>query len=279
MQAAAGMAIHPRDVEFRQDPKSDRWWMGGDPVATAYYNVFSASFPQAERFFIDSVRRYRDEADPVLRAQIAGFVTQESLHTREHLKFNRVAVSSGYDLAPIDAFVRERFDWARQLAPARQVAATAALEHFTTILACEAVGNPRHLESAPGEIRRLWQWHAGEEIEHKSVAFDTFMLAARDLRPFTRWRLRCGTMVGATALLLQFLFFGLNEMFRQDRIATPRTWLAFLYFAFISPGVFSRVIVRYVAYYRPGFHPWQVDDRALVAAAERAIGIQAATSG
>ncbi|HEY1614022.1 MAG TPA: metal-dependent hydrolase [Rhizomicrobium sp.] len=267
----ADAAIHPRDIVFRQDPAWQRWWMGGDPVATAYYNVFSASFPQAERFFIDSVRRYRDRADAVLRPQIAGFITQESLHTREHATFNRTAISGGYDLSRIDEFVKSRLDRARQLSSLRQVAATAALEHFTTILACEAVGNPSHLETAPAEIRRLWQWHAAEEIEHKAVAFDTFLLAAHDVRGFARWRLRCGVMVAATASLLTFLLFGMREMFRQDGIASARTWLGFAHFAFIHPGVLRRVMGRYLAFYRPGFHPWQVDDRALVAAGERAI--------
>jgi predicted metal-dependent hydrolase len=245
--------------------------MGNDPIATAYYNAFSASFPLAERYFIDAVRFYRDQASGDLQKQIAAFITQESMHTREHLAFNRNAIAGGYDLSRIDALLRKRFEWARSLSRLRQIASTAALEHFTTILACEAIGNPRHLETAPPEIRRLWCWHAGEEIEHKSVAFDTFMLAAQSLSPAARWRLRCSVMVSSTWYLFDFMFRGVAEFFRQDRISSFVTWLRFLNFALITPGVVRRVMGEYLRWYVPGFHPWRKDDRALIAAADETL--------
>jgi hypothetical protein len=247
--------------------------MGNDPVATAYYDAFSASFPQAERYFIETVRFYRDRASGELQKQIAGFIAQESMHSREHVAFNRDAICGGYDLSRIDALLTARFEWARSLSRVRQIASTAALEHFTTVLACEAIGNPCHLETAPTEIRRLWCWHASEEIEHKSVAFDTFMLAAQALSPAARWRLRCSVMVASTWYLLDFMFRGVAELFRQDGIASLFTWLRFLKFALITPGVMRRVLGQYLRWYVPGFHPWGKDDRALIAAAEKALAV------
>lgn len=245
--------------------------MGNDPVATAYYNVFSASFPQAERYFIDSVRAYRDRAGPKLKNEIAGFIAQESLHSREHAAFNRDTLCPGYDLSKIDAFLKTTFAWARTLPPIKQVASTAALEHFTTILAREAIGNPRHLEAASAEIRRLWCWHAAEEIEHKAVAFDTFMLAAQSRSAPARWLLRCSVMVASSWFLIDFMLRGVAELFRQDGIASFVGWLRFLKFAFVTPGVIRRVIRPYFGWYAPGFHPWGRDDRTLIAAAERTI--------
>jgi len=245
--------------------------MGNDAVATAYYNTFSASFPQAERYFIECVRRWCGEAPPELQKHIAGFIAQESMHSREHVAFNRDAVCGGYDLAPIDALLKRRFDWARTLHPVTQIGATAALEHFTTILAREAIGNPRHLETAPDEIRRLWCWHAAEEIEHKSVAFDTFLMAARARSPFARWLLRVRVMLAATWYLFSFMLHGMAELFRQDGIASFGTWLRFLKFALVSPGVIRRVLGRYLCWYLPGFHPWWSDDRALLNHAELLI--------
>lgn len=244
--------------------------MGNDPVATAYYNAFSASFPQAERYFIECVRRWRADAPARLQNEIAGFIAQESMHSREHVSFNRGAIG-GYDVAPIDALLKRRFDWARTLGPLTQVGATAALEHFTTILAREAIANPRHLETAPDEIRRLWSWHAAEEIEHKAVAFDTFMFAARSRSPLARWFKRCGVMAASTYYLLDFMIRSVQEFFRQDGIASFGTWVRFLRFAFVSPGVIRRVLGRYVLWYLPGFHPWWSDDRALVARAEQIL--------
>ncbi|HEY6578527.1 MAG TPA: metal-dependent hydrolase, partial [Rhizomicrobium sp.] len=104
--APADLVIRPRDLSFRCDAASDRWWMGHDPVATAYYNIFSVSFPLAERYFIDAVRHYRNRAGAELQQQIAGFIAQESLHSREHVAFNRDAVCVGYDLTAIDALLK-----------------------------------------------------------------------------------------------------------------------------------------------------------------------------
>ena len=270
------LVIHPRDISFRCKGGNERWWMGSDPVATAYYNAFSASFPQAERYFIDAVRRYRDRAGPVLQKQIAAFIAQESMHSREHVAFNREAICGGYDLARINEILKSRFDRCRKLSPLVQIASTAALEHFTTILAREAVGNPPHLETAPAEIRRLWSWHAGEEMEHKAVAFDTLMLATERLTRAGRWLLRACVMVASTWYLFNFMVRGVEEFFRQDGIASPVTWLKFLKFAFITPGVIRRVSARYLSWYVPGFHPWQTDDRALIARAEQVIGAEPA---
>jgi hypothetical protein len=271
MSTPADAVIRPRDLSFRCDAGGDRWWMGNDPVATAYYNTFSASFPQAERYFIECVRRWRAEAPPDLQKHIAGFIAQESMHSREHVALNRDAVCGDYDLAPLDALLKRRFDRARTLQPIIQIGATAALEHFTTILAREAIGNPRHLETAPDEIRRLWCWHAAEEIEHKSVAFDTFLLAARSLSSFARWLVRVRVMLAATFYLFDFMLRGMGELFRQDGIATPGTWLRFLKFAFVSPGVIRRILGRYFLWYLPGFHPWWSDDRNLLNRAELLI--------
>lgn len=271
MATPADAVIHPRDLSFRCDAGDNRWWMGNDAVATAYYNTFSASFPQAERYFIECVRRWRAEASPELQKNIAGFIAQESMHSREHVAFNRNAVCCGYDLVPIEALLKRRFDWARTLDPMVQVGATAALEHFTTILAREAIGNPRHLQTAPDEIRRLWYWHAAEEIEHKSVAFDAFLVAARALSARDRWIVRVRVMLGATFCLFDFMLRGMAEMFRQDGIASVGIWFRFLKFAFVVPGVIRRISGHYFLWYLPGFHPWWRDDRDLVNEAERLI--------
>jgi uncharacterized protein len=55
----ADLTITPRDLKVDRNTRNARWWHGGDPVATAYFNALSAAFPQGETFFIASVRRYR----------------------------------------------------------------------------------------------------------------------------------------------------------------------------------------------------------------------------
>lgn len=241
--------------------------MGNDPVATAYYNAFSASFPQVERYFIEALRRYRDRASPELQKEIAAFIAQEAVHSREHITFNRDTICSGYDLTKIDMLLKKRLAWARTLSAVRQVASVAALEHYTAILSHEVIDKAQ-LDDAPAEIRRLMYWHAGEEVEHKAVAFDTFMLAAQDLSAPIRWLMRCTVMVAATALLFQFFLTSVAEFFRQDGIVSARTWTRFLKFILIDPGAVGHTVGAYFSWYLPGFHPWRLDDRPLIAKAE-----------
>jgi len=241
--------------------------VGNDPVATAYYNAFSASFPQVERYFIEALRRYRDRASPELQKEIAAFIAQEAVHSREHITFNRDTICSGYDLSKIDVLLKKRLAWARTLSPVRQVASVAALEHYTAILSHEVIDKAQ-LDGAPAEIRRLMYWHAGEEVEHKAVAFDTFMLAAQDLSAPARWWMRCTVMVAATALLFQFFLASVAEFFRQDGIRSARTWIRFLKFILIDPGAVGHTVGPYFSWYFPGFHPWRLDDRPLIAKAE-----------
>lgn len=258
------LTITSRDLHFADAANSQRWWLGGDPVATAFFNALSASFPLGERFFIESVKHYRTRADAKLQQQIDAFITQESIHTREHLAFNRIATDHGYDLSRIDAFLKRRFNWARTRAPRERLGSTIALEHFTAILAHEALRDKRYIEGAPEAIQQLWRWHAIEEIEHKAVAFDTFMAATSNMSGFTRWLLRCYVMLITTILFLHEIFYGVREFFRQDGINTPRMWLKFLHYAFIKPGLLGHVLPAYFRYYAPGFHPWGVDDRELI---------------
>jgi predicted metal-dependent hydrolase len=51
--------------------------MGGDPIATALYNALSATFPKGEAFFVESVRQFREGADPKLAAEIRAFVPRK----------------------------------------------------------------------------------------------------------------------------------------------------------------------------------------------------------
>jgi predicted metal-dependent hydrolase len=96
------LTITPRDRRFGRGMTQDRWWMGGDPVATAFYNALSATFPKGEAYFVESVRMFRDGTPPKLAEEIKAFVTQEVMHSREHVQFNKRALEAGYDMSPFD---------------------------------------------------------------------------------------------------------------------------------------------------------------------------------
>jgi predicted metal-dependent hydrolase len=46
-------------------------------------------------------------------------------------------------------------------------------------------------------------------------------------------------------------------------------------FMLFKPGMIGRVIPAYFTYYKPSFHPWEEDDRGLIAETEQSLGLQA----
>src|SRR4030095_5983062 len=111
------LTITPRDRRFAREARPARWWHGGDPYATAFYNALSATFPKGEACFVESVRLFREGASPKLADEIKAFTTQEAIHSREHAAFNKAAVDGGYDLTPLDDRIQARLDFVKSKPP------------------------------------------------------------------------------------------------------------------------------------------------------------------
>ncbi|MGF1548925.1 MAG: metal-dependent hydrolase [Sphingomonadaceae bacterium] len=261
-------AITPRDRRFGRGAAIGRWWNGGDPYASALYNALSATFPKGEKFFVDSVRAFRAGMPPKLDAQVAAFVRQEAAHSREHAAFNRRVREAGYDISPLEARVDWRLSIVADKRPIVALAATMALEHFTAILAHELLADPRHLAGADAETAALWRWHAVEEIEHKAVAYDSWLHATRRWPRFKRWLVKARVMQIVTRNFIVDRSLGALELLRQDGIAGPRAWWGLFRAAFVRPGMFRKVAGAWAGYFMPRFHPWRRDDRHLIAAAQ-----------
>ena len=263
--------IQRRDYQFGRDNPHPRWWMGNDPIATAFYNALSALFPLGERFFMDAVKAFRHKTDGKLKEQVADFLFQEAMHTREHVVFNKMAADAGFDIKKLENRTETILGYARKKRAIYQLAATAALEHFTAMLAHAVLADPRHFAGAPEEARQMWEWHAMEEIEHKAVAFDTYMAALKKWPGFVRWALRSIVMFVATILFIYAVIANTRDLFKEDGINTGKSWRRLFGFLFFEPGLLRKVMKSYFSYYRPGFHPWEEDDRALLAKAEATL--------
>jgi uncharacterized protein len=271
----ADLTITPRDRRFGRGLAQQRWWMGGDPVATAFYNALSATFPKGEAFFVESVRQFREGTPPKLAAEIKAFVTQEVMHSREHVQFNKRALDAGYDLSPLEDRVEWRLSITRSRPPIVNLAATMCLEHFTAILAHQLLADPRHLGKADAESGALWRWHAIEEIEHKGVAYDTWLHATRGWPRGKRWKVKAKVMLFVTRNFVVDRTLGTLELLRQDGITGPKAWARVLWFAWIRPGMLRRIVGAWASIFMPGFHPWKQDDRHLIATAEERATPQA----
>ena len=272
----ADLEIKPRPLFIDRDAPTPRWWLNGDPYGTAVLNALSLTFPDGERFFIQSVRRFAKDAPPHLAADIRAFTAQEGAHTREHIAFNEITARAGYQTAAIEAYVNARLDVARARPALAQLAATMALEHFTAAFAHRLLADSAFLDGAPENLAQLWRWHSIEEIEHKGVAYDVFMHAARNLSPWRRWSIRRWAMLLTTLLFTQTVRETTLMLLKQDGITGWKARLGLFRWLWLKPGLYRRMLGDYFAFYRPDFHPWQVDDRDLIAEAEAGLQLQPA---
>ena len=265
------LSITPRDRRFGRGAPVARLWHGGRVEATAIYNALSTTFPKGEAFFVESVRAFREGAPPKLAEEIRAFVTQEAIHSREHDAFNKRAGDCGYDVRKLETRVEKRLAVTRTKPPIVSLAATMALEHFTAILAHQLLADPRHLAGGDRDTTDLWRWHAVEEIEHKGVAYDTWLHATRHWPRAKRWKVKAKVMLYVTRNFLVDRTAGALELMRQDGVTGLRAWAKLLWYLWVRPGMFRKIAGAWVRFFLPGFHPWNEDDRELLRAYERSV--------
>lgn len=273
----ADLTITVRDLRFGRDQKPGRWWLANDPVATAWHNALSATFPRGEAFFIEAVKAHRDGAPPKLEAEIRAFVKQEINHTREHIAFNRAATEAGYDIEKIDRRVGEDLALTKDRPAILNLAATMALEHYTAMMAHEFLANPKHFKNAEPETAAMWRWHSIEEIEHKGVAYDTWLHATRDWSRWKRWKVKSLMMLVVTKNFIKHRVEDTLDLLAQDGLTGAKwKWRLAMYLVW-SPGILRRVFPAWLSYFLPGFHPWKHDDRNLISKVDSEFAAAALT--
>lgn len=259
------LAVAPRDIRFDLDKARQGHWLGGDPVGTAVFNALSLTFPDGERVFMDAVKAHRHHLTGKLAEDARGFVAQEAIHSREHNHLNSLIDRDRYPVAEIEAMVRQRVTFIRGRGPMAMLISTIALEHFTAMMAEMHARHRELFATTDPEIEKLWRWHAMEETEHKAVAYDVFLEVTKHWSPLKRYMIRCRAMALVTLMFTRNITRYAARLLEADGYAPDAAVKAVKRFLWHDPGVFSRGAKTYFAWYRPGFHPWDQDDRALMA--------------
>ena len=260
----ADLAITVRDERFGRTNTPPRWWLNGDPIATAWHNALSATFPRGETFFVEAVKAHLEGAPAKLAGEIRAFVKQEINHTREHIAFNRAATEAGYDISAIEARVAANLELTRDRPAILNLAVTMALEHYTAMMAHDFLANPAHFAGAAGDTGDMWRWHAIEEIEHKGVAYDTWLHATRDWSRWKRWKVKSLMMVIVTKNFIENRVADTLALLAQDGITGAKVKWQLAAYLLWKPGILRRIFPAWLSYFLPGFHPWNHDDRALI---------------
>lgn len=257
---AGTSAIPVRRMDFEFDDAIPLYWFDNNPFLTMLLTGLSCTFPEGERMFMRAVRHYQDRiTDPELQKAVRAFIGQEAHHGKEHEAFNALMARKGLPINEIMAFVKEGI--AREegfFSKERMLAKTCALEHFTAMFAETVLERPEFLEAMDERLRPLWLWHAVEESEHKAVAFDVYQ------QQVGSYWVRTSEMALTTVLFSFFTGLHTVQLLRhQGELRNLRSILNGVRKLGGSNGFFRGMLPRYLAYYRPDFHPNQVDSTAL----------------
>jgi hypothetical protein len=183
------------------------------------------------------------------------------VHGREHRVLNDRLAQLGYPTKQYETFTRVGLRLRERVAPAKaNLAATAALEHFTATLA-ELVLRNEEIRTLMGAdaVRDLFVWHALEESEHKAVAFDVYRAVGggERLRVWTMNFFRFGFVLGM-GLSVVISLLGDRATYRRGNLR--RSWRRFKSSPILDPALWARL----KDYNRSDFHPDDSDTTELV---------------
>lgn len=261
-------AVFPvRKMGFVFDEVPRRWFLESVLVSDLA-NALNLLFPAGERFFVRSVKHYLPRLhDPTLRARVRAFFGQEGSHGHEHERAFEMLEAQGYEIRAWLAWY-ERFAYGvlePMVPPNIRLSVTAALEHFTAALA-EVPLTREFFEEVHPAMRDLLRWHACEEIEHKSVAFDVL----KEVDP-RYWVRMVGLAIGGAALM--GFWRSATKMLLAQEPGYTKAQLRRERAEAEARGQNRMPLVRAVlSYVRPGFHPDQIDNRELARAYLSRIG-------
>ena len=265
-----GLAARNRRFNLREPLSRD--WHGGRAFHTAFFNALSLSFPSGEKFFVDSVKHYLPRIDdPKLKRDAAAFVQQEYVHRREHHRYNKMlAEMRGFELETLESLYNREIERANREPPIARLAATVVLEHITAMFAAGSMRNSRWMDGAHPAMADLWQWHAIEETEHKSVAYDVFLAIGGD-RKLLRHVMRI------VRIRFPFnVFRSIVQMRRMEGkpVCSWSFWREGYAFLLGREGVIRDIRADFRMFFRDDFHPWMIDNRELLRQTIEAQGSQ-----
>lgn len=255
----ANFPVRRMDFSFSETPK---YWWDGQPFMTHFMNNLSSLFPYGEKFFVDSVRAVRERIqDPQLQKDVSAFIGQEAMHSKEHAAYNEYADEHGIDLETLELRIKVLLESISKVTTKKhQLAITCALEHFTATMA-EQLLKREDLSSQmkSDKMYKLWMWHAIEENEHKAVAYDVYQ------QVYGGYFTRTAVMLLTTVIFLSVIAgFQINLLRRDGQLFNWRSWKHGLG-VLLHPrrGYFVALIRPWLDYFRPGFHPFDHDTKAL----------------
>ncbi len=175
--------ITVRKVKFEFPDELDDVLPGEDLVRETYLVAFSLTMPYLEPYLIRTYRAVADDiTDPELAADVREFIGQEAQHFQNHRRINEIIKGQlGPSVAAELQAVEDRLDADYRRFNASKsrrfnLVYAEGFEAMTCAMAMTSFDDAAAGRAAGGSGTwgQLWAWHAAEEIEHRTVAFNVY---------------------------------------------------------------------------------------------------------
>jgi predicted metal-dependent hydrolase len=242
-----------RTIQFHLLKGVEPLWLNGNGFKTQFFNALSMFFPFGEEWFIKSFRdivRKDLVKDPALIKKIHIFTAQESMHRHAHNEFNAYLEQQGLPFSLFGWVKTRTFIFDQTHNHLSRLAVTMAYEHITAIFAYLALRD-NHLDDVSNlNVKRMWLWHAAEEIEHRSIAFELYQHIGGGY-----WRRQYGMLIAIIGITIDSSLQTFLNLYRAGLLFRLKTWREAYHFI-IGKDQFIRLTLRQLCLYiKPTWTP------------------------
>lgn len=250
------------DFDFKNC--SPNRWNDLSQAKSQFWNSMSCMLPNLEYCTIKSLLPQISAInDENLKRHVNQFCSQETMHAKAHTKFNEQHLYRAYPMLPkFEAWERNIFSIFEKILPKKlNYSLYVAVEHWTAALSQYGLENPDNwFSNCDPNMYKLWEWHAVEELAHKSVCYDVN-------RYFGRHYLFdiLGMVVVLLSIMLPGIIFRVIYLFWKDKILfKPSTHIELFKHLFGRNGVLQLTFKDLLHYFKPRYHPWDIDSMPLI---------------
>ncbi|HEX4351929.1 MAG TPA: metal-dependent hydrolase [Polyangiales bacterium] len=255
------MSIAARNLRFELSDDIANHWAPEHPEFSHIANAFMAALPYLEPYFIHNIRQAAEQLDDeALKADVRGFIAQEARHAQQHKRWNEVIARRFPGFDRLERALKNRLSESKRThSLAFRMAYTAGYEAFTYQLVCCIMNQrKRWLHGADPRLLGMLSWHAAEEVEHKSVAFDVFQAIDGG------YAMRIFGYVVALVRSIADIHEMTDHMLSADQTVDPRQSRRRL--RAVRIALLKELGPELLHYFKPNYSPSEHEDPALLKA-------------
>ena len=221
-----------------------------------FYNAVSLAAPITEGILMRTARKVSgDVTDPALRKDLDAFIGQEGVHTREHRRLNKRLAELGFGLedvcSELDNMIKQQEE---TLSLKKLMASVVVGEHAVYSMSKVGLSKPALFDGQDSEVRRLFEWHAMEEMEHQSVCHDIYVHLFGD--NLERRYLYTTVFLQSSSIVYQVYARLMRELIRCSEKPKKGELRDFIQWATVSPAIGPHLIRELMAFLMPNFTHW-----------------------